>query len=366
MSAVPPLPQAGLFGLPPRRIAVLRALHLGDLLCTVPALRALRAAAPQAQIDLVGLPWARSFVARFPQYLDGLREFPGYPGFPEREAPARELELFLARMRRRPYDLVIQLHGTGYAVNDIAFAMGAPACAGFHPPGQGAPSPWFIPWPEQQPEIRRYLALMDHLGAPARGEHLEFPLQQDDLDQAAALMQAEELEAGRYVCIHPGARLPSRRWPAERFAVVANYLVRTGWDVALTGSAGEAGLAQALRARVPDWLRHHIHDLSGRTALGSLAAVVAAARAVLSNDTGMSHIASAVGTPSVIVSSGGDARRWAPLDRRRHRVLWQDLSCRPCAHEVCPVGHPCALAIAPEQVVETLEAVLRDTEPVYE
>jgi ADP-heptose:LPS heptosyltransferase len=350
----------------PRRIAVFRALHLGDLLCAMPALRALRRAAPQAHIALIGLPWARGFVSRFSRYVDELIEFPGYPGFPERPGSSMQLNAFLRRMRQRQFDLALQLHGTGWEVNDIVLGCGAARCGGFHPPGQPAPTQWFMPWPEQAPEIRRYLALMSHLGAAEQGEQLEFPLEQDDRQQARAVQQELGLEPGAYLCLHAGARLRSRRWPARRFAQVAEYLAGHGWTVLLTGDAGEAPLTAELRAQLAPTLRGRVHDLAGRTGLGGLAALLAQARLLLSNDTGLSHIAAALGTPSVIVSSGGDARRWAPLDQRRHRVLWRDAPCRPCAHEACPIGHPCALAVEPAEVIEAVKTVLRDTELPHE
>src|SRR5688572_16862307 len=89
----------------PRRIVVLRALQLGDLLCAVPAFRALRAALPDSEIVLIGLPWARSFVERYPHYLDGFREFPGFPGLPERPPQLERIAGFLAEIRAERFDL---------------------------------------------------------------------------------------------------------------------------------------------------------------------------------------------------------------------------------------------------------------------
>jgi ADP-heptose:LPS heptosyltransferase len=99
-------------------------------------------------------------------------------------------------------------------------------------------------------------------------------------------------------------------------------------------------------------MREPAIDLAGETTLGALAAVIARARLLVSNDTGVSHIAAALRTPSVIVACGSDPKRWAPLDAELHRVLYHPIACRPCAYAECPIGHPCALAISSRQVVE--------------
>jgi ADP-heptose:LPS heptosyltransferase len=333
------------------KIAVVRALQLGDLLCAVPALRALDAAYPQATITLIGLPWAREFAARFRRYVDRFIEFPGFPGMPERPCSEDRLLAFVGAMQRERFDLVLQLHGDGSYMNSMVAMMEGARSAGFYP--QGGPCPdrdAYLEWRPRENEVLRNLRLLEHLGIPAKGTQLEFPLTEGDRRVAAAVAPASE-----FAIVHPGSQLASRRWPIERFAELADTLARDGLRIVATGTTGE----QVLVERMKRAMRAPVLDLCGRTTLGGLGALIARARLVVANDTGVSHIAAATQTPSVIVASGSDPLRWAPLDRERHRVLYHDIGCRPCAYRECPIGHPCALGVS---VAQTLDAV-RDLVP---
>jgi ADP-heptose:LPS heptosyltransferase len=297
---------------------VLRALQLGDLLCAVPTLRALRTALPDAEVVLVGLPWARAFVDRFGHYVDGFQEFPGWPGLPEREPDLAAVPGFLADLQAEHFDLAVQLHGSGPFVNPLTVLFSARRAAGFYLPGDYCPDPdLFLPWPDSGHEVRRLLRLTDFLGMPAPSEDLEFPLREEDFLELRRLADPARLRPGGYVCVHPGASVPERRWPAANFAAVAEALARRGLTVVLTGTAAEAGLTRAVAAAVPcDCL-----DLAARTSLGGLAALFAGARLLVCNDTGVSHLAAALRLPSVVVSTGDNPARWAPADGRLHRVL---------------------------------------------
>jgi ADP-heptose:LPS heptosyltransferase len=347
-----PSPQFDPSGL--RRIAVFRALQLGDMLCVVPALRALRAAAPHAHITLIGLPWAESFVKRYAKYVDDLLAFPGFPGFPERKAEVSAMPQFIEEAQRRGFDLAIQMHGSGKLSNSVHMLLGAKRNAGFYESGHFCPDPGkFIAWDESEHEVLRYLRLMQSLGIAPRGEALEFPLFEADY---LALRQSHEKlpPPGSYVCVHPGARLPSRRWLPQRFAKVADRLAEDGLQIVLTGSADERDIVQAvMREMCAPAL-----DLSGKTDLGALAVLIAQARMVVCNDTGISHVAAALATPSVIVCCGSDPVRWAPLDSRRHAVVGAPVACRPCMHFSCPIGHHCAVNITADTVATTAAHVL--------
>jgi ADP-heptose:LPS heptosyltransferase len=330
----------------PQRIAVFRALQLGDMLCAVPALRALRAAAPQAHITLVGMPWAQSFVRRFGKYIDDFIAFPGFPGFPEQPADLAALPCFLEEAQSRQFDLAIQMHGSGSLSNPLAVLLGAARTAGFYQAGQHCPdAARFLLWDEDEHEVTRYIRLMEFLGIPQQGDALEFPLFEED--QASLHRAGRPLPApGSYVVVHPGARLPSRRWLPQRFAEVADHLADSGLQVVVTGSSEEREVVRAVTTA----MRASAINLCGATDLGALAALVSQARLVVCNDTGISHVAAALATPSVVVCCGSDPKRWAPLDSARHCVIGAAVPCRPCMHQVCPVGHHCAEYIVAEMV----------------
>jgi ADP-heptose:LPS heptosyltransferase len=216
-----------------------------------------------------------------------------------------------------------------------------------------------VRWPRHGTEIERCLALTDALGAPRAGLQLDFPLTDIDRRDARSVLAEAGVE-GRFAIVHPGSPLPSRRWAPDRFAAVADALAAHGCTVLATGSAAESPLTAAVLAA-----SHRPHkDLGGRTpTLGSLGALVESASIVVANDAGISHIAAALRTPSVIVSCGSEVPRWAPLDRQRHRIQWRATPCRPCAHVACPTAHECAAAIEATTVIDSALDLLESLAP---
>ena len=295
-------------------VVIVRALALGDMLCAIPAIRALRGLYPAAKITLVGLPWAHELPARYPRYLDEHLEFPGFPGIAEvREDPARTVD-FMRRMQDRRSDLAVQLQGDGSWMNAFVALLGARTTVGFHPPAWSsatAGATW-IPYPNHGSEVRRLLALPAALGARV-DERLEFPILDADRAALRAVLPTP-LDDRPVAVIHPGASTELRRWPADRFAAIGDALTARGLRVMLTGSAAEVDVT----ARVGAAMQGRAIDLAGRTSLGALGAAVERATIIVTNDTGMSHLAAAVGRPSVVVFNGSDRDRWAPLDSCLH------------------------------------------------
>jgi len=298
-----------------RRIAVFRALQLGDMLCAVPAFRALRHAYPQAEITLLGLPWAASFCDRFSKYFDHFIHFPGYEGLPEQPVDAILWGKFLARMRAEPFDLILQMQGSGGIVNDMLENLQAGPVAGFHSAGSYRNSDFFLEYPTGISEIERHLRMLENLEITSQGTELEFPV--DESEMLHLHTSVSHLIQDEYVCVHPGSRGAWRQWPPSHFAALADICAGHGYQVVVTGTKEEA----AVTGQVIELMDYPPLDLTGQTGLGEIAQLIKQSTLLISNCTGVSHIASAVQTPSIVISMDGEPERWGPLNTSLHKTI---------------------------------------------
>jgi ADP-heptose:LPS heptosyltransferase len=299
-----------------KKIGVFRALKLGDMLCAMPALRALHHAYPEASITLFGLPWARSLVYRFPSYIHSFIHFPGYPGLPEQKVIPADVTGFMNKVQEEHFDLILQMQGNGSIVNPMVELLGAKYTAGFCIDKDYCPDRnLFYSYPLGIHEIDRHLLLMDFLGIPLKGRNLEFPLFNEDFDDYRSISLS--LIPGKYVCIHPGSADIGRRWPPEYFAAIADYCAGLGLKVVITGIEEELEVVR----EVERYMLTKPIIAAGKTKIGSMAVLIEQALLLISNCTGVSHIAAAVETPGVIISMDGEPERWGPLNTRLHRTV---------------------------------------------
>jgi len=299
-----------------KKIAIFRALQLGDLLCAIPAIRALRHAYPQSHITLLGMPWAQSLVARFPNYFDAFVHFPGYPGLPEQPIDPKAFTAFLAAMQEEKFDLVLQMQGNGTIVNPMVELLGGKYTAGFCIPNDYCPNKnLFLEYPNSIHEAERHVQLMAYLRIPTQGTDLEFPITSKDEQELAQLQLP--VEPQRYVCVHPGSRGSWRQWPAAYFAKLADDAASKGFKIVLTGTKEEMSIIQD----VVHHMKHAPIVVAGKTTIGTAGALIREAFALISNCTGVSHMAAALRTPSVVISMDGEPERWAPLNTELHITI---------------------------------------------
>ncbi|WP_406691547.1 glycosyltransferase family 9 protein [Saccharopolyspora sp. ID03-671] len=155
-----------------------------------------------------------------------------------------------------------------------------------------------------------------------------------------------------YVVLHPAASVPARQWPMFRSRAAVVELAAAGWRVVVTGAPADRELTAHVAGHVGA-------DLSGRTDLPELAAVLDGADAVVVPNTGPAHLAAAVGTPVVsLFAPVVSAARWAPYGVRRAVLGEQLAACRDTRARTCPVpGHPCLTLVTPEEVVDAVREV---------
>jgi heptosyltransferase-2 len=179
-------------------------------------------------------------------------------------------------------------------------------------------------------------------------------------ERADAVVKALGLERGGYYVFAPGAEFgPAKRWPAQHFAELARQL---SLPVVLLGSGKEAGLCREITDAVHAHRAGHCLDFSGRTSLDQALAIIAAAKAMVSNDSGLMHVAAAFSVPQVAVFGSSSPLHTPPLSPKAH-VLWLKndaayqpaLDCAPCFARECPLGHTrCLHDITPADVARFL------------
>lgn len=267
------------------RVLLLRALGLGDLLTGVPAMRAVRRAFPEAEVVLAA-PGALRELALHTGAVDEVVDV----------APLAPLPPSCASP-----DLAVNLHGRGPQSTEVLRAVGPRRLVSYGL--AGGPR-----WRPDEHEVRRWCRLLDESGVPADPADLLLP---------PVAVPAPVTGA---VLVHPGAAQLSRSWPVERWVQVVRALHADGCDVRVTGGPAEQDLAARV-ARDAGLPPENV--LAGRTGLLELTALMGRSRLLVSVDTGVAHLATAVGTPSVVLFGPTSPALWGPpLDRPQHRTLW--------------------------------------------
>lgn len=319
-----------------RKIAVLRANGIGDFIFALPALEALRAAYPRAEIVLLAKEWHAAFLAERPGPIDRVVVVPPSAGVSREpdfvEEPA-ELERFFGTMGREGFDLAFQMHGGGRYSNPFVRRLGARMTLGLRTP-DAAPLDRWVRYVLEQPEILRYLEVAALAGARVTALEPRVALTEADLAEARAVVPEE----GRpWAVLHPGAGDPRRRWPPDKFAAVGDALA-AGARVAVIGMEEERPVVEAVVAAMGAEAR----DLCGRLSLGGLAGLLHRCRVVISNDSGPLHLAAAVGAATVGIYWCFNLITAGPITRDRHRpaVSWR-LTCPVCGSDCTRDHTPC-------------------------
>jgi ADP-heptose:LPS heptosyltransferase len=290
------------------RLVVLRALGLGDLLTAVPALRALARAYPDHERVLLAPRALRPIV----ELLDG----------------AVHAVADTRGVVEPPRSLPAIAHGAAVAVNVHGRGPQSTALLRATRPGTLIAFGAQARWREDEHEVTRWCRLLRAVGIAADPRELDLSPPPGPAPRPGATV------------IHPGASAPARRWPPERWAAVARA---APVPVVITAGPGERDLARAVASRSEAAL------FEG--GLGEVAALVAGAARVLCADTGIAHLATALGTPSVVLFGPTSPARWGPpAERPRHRVLWAGSEGDPNGDE----PDRCLLALQPRDVLEAL------------
>lgn len=335
------------------RVVVRGVNWVGDAVMSVPALRELRRLFPRARLTLAMRPWAEGIFAGA-DFIDDI--LINGNGSGKTSAILREAR----EWRARRFDLAL-LFPNSFAPALVAALARVPVRVGYATQGRapllthrvGVPE-----WRGERHEVFYYLNLVAELerrlyGAStveAREPDATLNVADARLREARLLLSEHGARPGRpLVAICPGStNSRAKRWPAERFAAVAEMLMeRIGAEVVLVGAAEELEIseevARACAARPV--------VLTGRTDLAQTAAVLQASNLLVTNDTGPAHVAAAVGCAVVVIFGPTNPVTTRPFSDSAE-VVRRPPDCAPCMLRDCPIDHRCMTAITPEDVFE--------------
>ncbi|MEV6279540.1 glycosyltransferase family 9 protein [Nocardia sp. NPDC051832] len=301
---------------------ILRARGLGGLLTALPALRGLRAARPHHRLVLAAPGWLRPIVD-MTGCVDELHATP---------------ILGDLRWNAPPPTSAVNLHGPGpEGLADLYATDPEQLITYRHPDFPLVLGP---DWPDGRHETMRWCTLLESAGIPTDPGAIELDPPPEALGQRT------------HVVLHPGANSPARQWPAERFATVASRLRAAGHPILVTGTATELPLARyvAEHAGLPA-----NSVVAGELTVQQLAATVAGAALVVCGDTGVGHLATAFGTPSVLIfGPNSPADSGPPPERSAHIALWAGQLGDPHA----PEPGPGLLQVSAMEVIDAAERQL--------
>ena len=339
-----------------KKILIMRLDRIGDVLLSTPALEAVRNAYPKSHIAVMVRPYVEEVVKGNP-FVDELILY-------DKDALHRSVAgtlRFIGTLRARKFECAIVLHPSNRS-HIIPFLAGIPVRVGYDRKLSFLLSRR-IPHKKEfglKHERDYTLDLLRYMGIEPASCVAHMPLNDSGERKAERLFKEHGIGPDSIaIVVHPGASCPSKRWPVERFAEVANRLAERhgAWTVVIAGER-----EREFGDRLTGLIRSRAVNMSGRASLGDLASILRRARLLVSNDSGPVHIASAVGTPVVAIFGRSDRglspRRWGPLGDA-NVVLHRYVGCTVCRAHRCEKGFECLRAISVADVESACELLLR-------
>ena len=348
-----------------KRVCIYRIGNIGDTACAIPAMCAIRRAYPAAHLTLVTSPGKAGAVGAR-DLLDGvswLDEILVYHS--EDIATARgQLEL-MRNLRARKFDVWIELSVVAAPLltlfRNLIAARSAGARWGFgwryEPRFAARSQTLFNHFPD---EVERLLEIVRSAGFAA--DDADFPLELADSNRRAVTALLDLSGAGGpargsdepMIAFAPGAKLEPNRWPADRFIEVGNSLAARGYRIVVLGGASDASMCD----RIAKAIGRNSTSLAGKTTVRDSCEVLARCAMLICNDSGVQHLAVAVGTPCVSLFTRREfPGMWWPHGPQ-HEVLLKEVECHTCFLDACPYDNKCIKAIGVDEVIAAAGRVL--------